>query len=29
MTEVVAQEDTVTFEQNHASVSAFTYAPVD
>ena len=26
MTEVVAQDDTVTFESNHASYSAFTYA---
>ena len=26
MTEVVAQDDTVTFKQNNASFSAFTYA---
>ena len=26
MTEVVAQDDTVTFEKKHSSFSAFTYA---
>ena len=26
MTEVVAQDDTFTFEENHASFSAFTYS---
>ena len=26
MTEVVAKDDTVTFEEKHASFSAFTYA---
>ena len=29
ITEVVAQDDTVTFEWNHASFSAVTYTKVD
>ena len=28
MTDVVAQDDTVTFEYNHASFSAFTYVDI-